>query len=346
MGTGNDYDEVTNQSSVGDSANYSEVRTDDNNMLQSLQDSFDLSNIDLTKLTSEERQAEINRCKEIYKHYSRMMYLISSNSGWFQYSDRVNFDFIANKLKLGPDDKSSFDAKMGFCWSIKPLYGWISDSFYPFRYRIKSYILFWCSLHCATCLWVFNTAEPGFPTILWSNVSLNMCVAFIDALAEGISAVNTKMTKKILALKEVEKRETGNVLEDEGDNEMKSFGNFNLIRGMFRAIMGLAGGVMADYVSIQVSYLILAFYPVIMILYGVFMFKEQRKRTWFTSLGVIIKGLVLLFKVIIRPFILLPTIYMFLNVLLPPSAGETYNYILTRKAGVSIALLSLVDNSA
>jgi hypothetical protein len=37
---------------------------------------------------------------------------------------------------------------------------------------------------------------------------------------------------------------------------------------------------------------------------------------------------------------------MFLNMTFPPSAGETYNYIITRQAGVSIAFLSLIDNSA
>lgn len=179
-----------------------------------------------------------------------------------------------------------------------------------------------------------------------ANVILNVCVAFIDALAEGISAVNTKMTVKIQKLKETERRETGNVLEDDGDNEMKSFGNFNLIRGMFRAIMGLAGGVMAERVSVQVSYAILAFYPIIMVIYTLFVFREQRKRTWTTSIKKIVKGLFLLIKVILRPYILLPMIYMFLNLMLPPSAGETYNYILTRRAGVSIAFLAIVDNVA
>ena len=106
----------------------------------------------------------------------------------------------------------------------------------------------------------------------WANVVLNVCVAFIDALAEGISAINTKMTVKINTLKAAERRETGNVLGEEDDNEMKSFGNFNLIRGMFRAIMGLAGGVTADIMTIQASYAVLAFYPIVMVAYTIFVF--------------------------------------------------------------------------
>ena len=163
----------------------------------------------MNKLTSEERQAEIDRCKGIYKQYSRMMYLISSNSGWFMFSDRVNFEYISNKLRLGPDVKTLFDAYTGYCWSVKPMYGWITDSFYPFRFRIKSYVMFFAALHCATCIFI-ALHEPNYNTFLYANIILNICTAFIDALAEGISAINTKMTVKIAKLKEAERRETGN----------------------------------------------------------------------------------------------------------------------------------------
>jgi hypothetical protein len=56
---------------------------------------------------------------------------------------------------------------------------------------------------------------------------------------------------------------------------MKSFGMFSIIRGILRAIMGLFGGVMAKRVSIRISYIILAIYPVVMMLYTLFIFKEH-----------------------------------------------------------------------
>jgi len=37
---------------------------------------------------------------------------------------------------------------------------------------------------------------------------------------------------------------------------------------------------------------------------------------------------------------------MYLNMTLPPSSGGTYEYLLTKKAGLSIAELSLIDNIA
>lgn len=282
-----------------------------------------------------------------------MMYLISSNSGWNIYSDRINFNFIANTLRLGPDAKSHFDADMGVCWSIKPLYGWLSDSFYPFTYRIKPYVIFMSCLNASACAFIcfgnylIGEAMPSFNMFWYANFIINVCVAFIDALAEGISAINTKLEQKIKTLKDVEKRETGNVLPDEGEeNEMKAFGNFNLIRGLLRAIMGAFGGVTAQKFSIQLAYFILGLYPILLALYTLFIFREASKRKWTTQIAHIIKGVKALGRILIKPFILLPALYMYLNMTLPPSSGGTYDYLLTKKAGLSIAELSLIDNIA
>ena len=322
-------------------------------MKHQFQDSFDLSSFNLNTLSSEERLQEIQRCKGILKHYSRMMYLISSNSGWFNYSDRINFNFIANTLKLGPGAKTHFDADMGVCWSIKPLYGWSSDSIYPFTYRVKPYVVLMSALNAAACAFIcfgnyfVGLDVPTFDMIWYANFMLNISVAFIDALAEGISAINTKLEQKIKTLKEVEKRETGNVLADEGeDNEMKAFGNFNLIRGLLRAVMGVFGGVTAETFSIQIAYMIMGIYPIVLILYTLFIFREASKRKWTAQISHIIKGVKALGKILIKPFILLPALYMYLNMTLPPSSGGTYDYLLVKKGGLSIAELSVIDNVA
>lgn len=105
---------------------------------------------------------------------------------------------------------------------------------------------------------------------------LNICVAFIDAMAEGITAINTKLGAKIAKLQEAERRATGAVEDMEEENEMKSFGLFNIIRGILRAIMSLIGGVMAKKSSVHTSYGVLGAYPIVMIVYTLFIFKEER----------------------------------------------------------------------
>lgn len=62
----------------------------------------------------------------------------------------------------------------------------------------------------------------------------------------------------------------------EEENEMKSFGLFNIIRGILRAIMGLVGGVMANRINVHASYAVLGVYPIIMIAYTLLIFKEEK----------------------------------------------------------------------
>jgi hypothetical protein len=134
-----------------------------------------------------------------------MMYFISSNSGYFTYSQNVNYFYISEKLSRPSSDYAKFLSYQGFCWSIKPIYGWISDSVYPFRYRIKPYVLMFCILHLLTCLFIVSH-EPTFTTFCITWTILNLCVAFIDAMAEGITAINTKLGAKIAKLQEAERR--------------------------------------------------------------------------------------------------------------------------------------------
>lgn len=149
---------------------------DNPELKQRFQDSFDLSGFNLNLLTSEERQAEIKRCKNILLHYSRMMYLISSNSGWNVYGDSVNFNFIANTKKMVASTKQDFDADMGVCWSIKPLYGAMSDFFYPFTYRIKPYVILMSVMNVCSCLMVTycglltGNSEPTYNFLWLSNI--------------------------------------------------------------------------------------------------------------------------------------------------------------------------------
>lgn len=61
---------------------------------------------------------------------------------------------------------------------------------------------------------------------------------------------------------------------------------------------------------------------------------------------VVLKGLRYLGKLIIKPFILLPLAYMLLNFVLPPDYSGVVQYMLTKKIGISIQNLAIVDNCA
>jgi hypothetical protein len=117
--------------------------------------------------------------------------------------------------------------------------------------------------------------KPEFKTFCYCYLVINICVAFIDTMAEGITAINTKLQAKIVKLQEAERRETGTIEDAEEENEMKSFGMFSIIRGLFRAFASMTGGVLANKIGIEISYGILATYPLIMMLYTTLIFQEH-----------------------------------------------------------------------
>ena len=135
-----------------------------------------------------------------------MMYFCSLNSGWSSYCGGINFNFLANTLKLPADQTTYFDAKMSLFWAIKPIYGWLTDSFYPFTYRVKPYIIAMSLMNALSCFFVcfgkflLDVPETTYDIFWYSNCFKNTAVAFIDAMAEGITAINTKLHAKINTL--------------------------------------------------------------------------------------------------------------------------------------------------
>ena len=101
-------------------------------------------------------------------------------------------------------------------------------------------------------------------------------------------------------------------------NSLKSFGLFNMLRGLLGCVSGLASGIVARRVSVGVSYCLLCIYPTFMIIFTLFCFKESSKKKWFHSLRHVAKGLRLLGGLLGKPFILMPLLYMLLNFALPP----------------------------
>lgn len=128
-----------------------------------------------------------------------MMYFISSNSGYNAFGANINYYYVSETLQKGTADYANFGSYQGFAWSIKPIYGWISDSFYPFKYRFKPYICLCCIVHILACLYVV-LVKPNLTMFTVVNCTTAVCVAFIDTMAEGITAINTKLQAKIVKL--------------------------------------------------------------------------------------------------------------------------------------------------
>jgi hypothetical protein len=254
---------------------------DRNLLIEKLQDALDINDFNLDLYTVAECQAEIKRCTDLNKSNRQLTALIATNTALFAYFQNVVIYVVSVLMKKQPADYLLFTSFTGIAWSIKPLYGWTSDSIYPFKYRIKPYVTIVQSIYICISLYIayftynytHDTPLFNFNTYKVASLFLNICVAFIDSLAWGLTVITTKIDVKIQKLKQ--RREDGNgenlVLED---NSLKSVGFYNVVRGILRSIASMAGGVFAAKIAPGVSYTFMCTYPVIMVLFALFVYKE------------------------------------------------------------------------
>ena len=122
-------------------------------------------------------------------------------------------------------------------------------------------------------LLIATTDRPSYTTFTVMIFFLNFTVSYIDSLAEGISAVVTKMYHQVRILEQIEG------LSPKEDNvSMKAFGNYNALRTCFGAIMAFVSGFLVTETTMEFSGFLLASYPIILCLYTLFIYREKRVR--------------------------------------------------------------------
>ena len=127
-------------------------------------------------------------------------------------------------------------------------------------------------INLLACFWLYTIQGiPSFDQFMWINFLMNLSCAYIDCLAEGISAVVTKLSNKLKAIEELEGK-----TDDEGDDSMRAYGIYNGIRSFFQAIMTFIGGLLIQYTSLRFSAIVLSGYSFVLITYVLFIFKEKR----------------------------------------------------------------------
>lgn len=117
---------------------------------------------------------------------------------------------------------------------------------------------------------VFHSPELEFYSLV---IFLNsLCTAAIDTIAEGLSSSILKKSHHLVSLKKT-------IITEEPvqeENDMKSFGNFAVIRLFFKMIMVFLGGTFSDKLSIHFVYAISSVYSVIFLIFVLFFFSEVK----------------------------------------------------------------------
>ena len=102
---------------------------------------------------------------------------------------------------------------------------------------------------------------------------LYFCTGFADALAQGMTAIITKMEIRLCDLKPLEDKQK----KFFGDIEKQSIGNYIIFRMAVRAVTMFLGGFLSTSekpVNIKIVYAILLIFPLMLIIWATFVFKE------------------------------------------------------------------------
>jgi hypothetical protein len=71
----------------------------------------------------------------LFRNYEYMNYMMAFYSGLLFLTYFSNFSHVKDHLKKSAAEYSRFYNLTAMSWTFKPVFGWISDSLYPFRYR-------------------------------------------------------------------------------------------------------------------------------------------------------------------------------------------------------------------
>ena len=286
---------------------------------------------ELANMSNSEREAEIGRLQELIKRYQMLMLLVAINSGWMFYTINMVTYYCKIDLGLSAAENSLVASILFLPWSFKPIWGFMSDSFNFFGYRFKGHFMIMSLVTCtiASSLMVFP--KPSIEVLVMTLTLHSLACSYIDALAEGISAMVTKYNERIVALRIDSDHEKA--------DSLKSFGLFNSLRGISRSIMMFVGGFVVEKTHnshLFYSGMILASYPLFLCLVVFFVFKEDKNPIFFRGCDHFIQGLKKTARSVINKEALLPLVILVFYRLLP-QLGQAYTYVLLSRGGWSFS---------
>ncbi len=97
----------------------------------------------------------------------------------------INF-ILKNQLKLGPSQMAYFQAVMLVAWVVKPLWGFISDSFPLFGTKRKSYLLLTSGLAAASWIFLGTLKVLTLGNLLLVISICYLAYAFQDVVTDGL----------------------------------------------------------------------------------------------------------------------------------------------------------------
>lgn len=108
---------------------------------------------------------------------------------------------LKDELHLGPAELSALTGLFSVPWTIKPLYGFLSDGVPLFGYRRRSYLILAGLIGCLSYSLVGNNflglleGDAVIPATVGALIISSGCIAFSDVVADGIVVEKTRDSK-------------------------------------------------------------------------------------------------------------------------------------------------------
>ena len=181
-----------------------------------------------------------------------MSALVYFNQGIGSLTGQPLFFYLKENLGLPPSTVMYLSSVTTLPWMVKPLYGWLSDTFPLFGYRRKSYMIL------SGLLGVMTSLAIGLTPVLPLMALYGLLV--LDALSGAMKdvAVDGIMV------------EEGQRLRITGKIQSVQWGSLTLAT----VITGAAGGWIAEHFDYHLSFLLVALFPALVALLACF-YKER-----------------------------------------------------------------------
>ena len=102
----------------------------------------------------------------------------------------ISLPFLLHLEAKNESFKQIYGALLYLPWILKPLYGFLADWFFLFKYRIKGYVVILTSLNIVICLIIVFTIEYLTSSMFFVLVLLLYNgLAFIDAITRTSSSI-------------------------------------------------------------------------------------------------------------------------------------------------------------
>ena len=226
--------------------------------------------------------------------------------------------YFKDELGVGPAELAAFLGIASIPWTIKPLYGWISDTYPIAQYRRRPYLLLSGSLGCLSWLALATVVQSVWAAIV-AMVASSLSVAIADVIVDALVVERTRAEDRAGA----------------GTLQSMAWG----ATALGSVLTAYWGGALLDVVSTRTVFAITSVLPLFVAMAAIAISEEPVEETRPSSNG--LDQVKEVWRAIRLPSILLPTAFICLWQA-TPSAESAFFYFVTNDLGFGPEFLGRV----